>query len=53
MGKKLSVPARGEKGNLKFDISPFLDMLDTDNTFKIVVKDKNGKKETATIRLKK
>lgn len=53
MGKQLSVPARGEKGNLKFDISPFLDMLDTDNTFKIEVKDKNGKKETATIRLKK
>lgn len=53
MGKNLTVPARGEKGNLKFDISPFLDMLDTDNTFKIVVKDKNGKKETAIIRLKK
>lgn len=51
MGKKLVVPSKGEKGDLKFDISPFLGMLDTNNSFKVTVKDKNGKSDTATIKL--
>lgn len=52
-GKKLVVPSKGEKGNLSFDISPFLGMLDTNNSFKVTIKDKNGKSDTATIKLTK
>lgn len=53
MGKELVVPAKGAKGNLKFDISPFLELLDTNNSFKVTIKDKNGKSATATIKLTK
>lgn len=53
LGKKLTAPAKGEKGNLKFDISPFMSMLDTDNSFKVTVKDKNGENTNATIKLTK
>lgn len=52
-GKKLVVPSKGEKGNLSFDISPFLGMLDTNNSFKVAIKDKNGKSATTTIKLNK
>ena len=51
MGK--TVPAKGSKGNLTFDISAFIGMLDTNNSFKLYVKDKNGKDDTATIKLTK
>ncbi len=53
MGKTLVVPSKGDKGNLKFDISGFLGMLDTTNSFKISLGDKNGEKTTATITLNK
>ena len=53
MGKTLNVPAKGSKGNLTFDISAFMGMLDTNNSFKLYVKDKNGKSATATIKLTK
>lgn len=52
-GKKLTVPSKGDKGNLKFDISPFLSMLDIENSFVVTVKDDNGKSANATITLKK
>lgn len=53
MGKTLTVPAKGSKGNLTFDISAFIGMLDTNNSFKLYVKDKNDKDDTATIKLTK
>ena len=53
MGKTLTVPAKGSKGNLTFDISAFIGMLDNNNSFKLYVKDKNGKDDTATIKLTK
>lgn len=53
MGKKLEVPSKGDKGNLKFDISPFLDMLDTTNEFVLSVKDANGSSASATLKLNK
>ena len=53
LGKKLTVPSKGEKGNLKFDISPFMGMLDTNNSFKVSLKDKNGESTSATIKLTK
>lgn len=53
MGKTLTVPAKGSKGNLTFDISAFIGMLDTNNSFKLYVKDKNGKDDTAIIKLTK
>lgn len=53
MGKTLVVPSKGDKGNLKFDISGFLGMLDTTNSFKISLGDMNGEKTTATITLNK
>ena len=53
MGKKLIVPSKGEKGDLKFDISPFMGMLDTNNSFKVSLKDKNGESTSATIKLTK
>lgn len=52
-GKSLSVPSKGDKGNLKFDISPFLSLLESSNTFKVTVGDANGKSATATITLNK
>lgn len=53
MGKRLEVPSKGDKGNLKFDISPFLDMLDTTNEFVLSVKDANGSSASATLKLNK
>lgn len=53
MGKELIVPGRGEKGKLKFDISPFLEMLDSNNSFRIKIRDKNQKEDQATIVLNK
>ena len=53
MGKELIVPGRGEKGKLKFDISPFLEMLDSNNSFRIKIRDKNKKEDEATIVLNK
>lgn len=53
LDKKLTAPAKGEKGNLKFDISPFMSMLESDNSFKVTVKDKNGESTNATIKLTK
>lgn len=52
-GKKLVVPAKGEKGNLKFDISPFLSLLEAKSSFAVTVKDKNGESSNATITLEK
>lgn len=51
VGKTLSVPSKGAKGNLTFDISPFLGILGDNNTFNLYVEDKNGKSATATIKL--
>lgn len=53
LDKKLSVPSKGQSGNLKFDISPFMGMLETNNSFKVSIKDKNGEKTNATIKLTK
>ena len=53
LGKKLVVPSKGDKGNLKFDISGFLGLMDTSNSFKISLGDKNGEKTNATIKLNK
>lgn len=53
MGKKLEVPSKGDKGNLKFDISPFLDMLGDENKFVLSVKDANGSSASATLKLNK
>lgn len=47
----MGLPKKGNKGNLKFDISPFLGMLEASNSFKVTVKDNNGKDVTATIKL--
>ena len=52
-GKKLEVPSKGDKGNLKFDISPFLDMLQDTNKFILQVKDANGSSANATLILNK
>lgn len=52
-GKKLEVPSKGDKGNLKFDISPFLDMLQDNNKFILQVKDANGSSANATLILNK
>ena len=49
----LTVPAKGSKGNLTFHISAFIRIFDTNNSFKLYVKDKNGKDDTATIKLTK
>lgn len=53
MGKTLVVPSKGEKGNLKFDISPFMEMMDKSNSFNIKLKDKNGESTSAVIKLSK
>ena len=53
VGKTLSVPSKGAKGNLTFDISPFLGLFGDNNTFELYVKDKNGKDATETIKLTK
>ena len=53
LGKKLVVPSKGDKGNLKFDISGFLGLMDTNNSFKISLGDKNGETTSATIKLNK
>lgn len=53
LDKKLSVPSKGQSGNLKFDISPFMGMLETNNSFKVSIKDKNGEKTNTTIKLTK
>lgn len=53
IGKTLSVPSKGAKGNLTFDISPFLGLLGDSNTFKLYVKDNNGKSVTESIKLTK
>lgn len=49
----MGLPKKDDKGDLKFNISPFLSMLDTNNSFVVTVKDKNGKSNTATIKLTK
>lgn len=49
----MGLPKKGEKGNLKFNISPFLGMLGSSNSFKVTVKDNNGKSVTETIKLTK
>lgn len=49
----MGLPKKGEKGKLKFNISPFLGMLGSNNSFKVTVKDNNGKSVTETIKLTK
>lgn len=53
LGKKLEVPSKGDKGNLKFDISPFLDLMVETNKFVLKVKDANGSSANATLILNK
>lgn len=53
LGKELVVPSKGEKGNLKFDISPFVGLMDKNNSFNIHLKDKNGENTSAIIKLTK
>ena len=50
---QLVVPSKGEKGNLKFDISGFIPLLDKNNTFKVSIKDNDGTSTSATIKLTK
>ncbi|WP_298554043.1 DUF4493 domain-containing protein [uncultured Parabacteroides sp.] len=50
---KLEVPNRGEKGKLKFDISSFKKLLESNNSFNITIKDKNGKECNEKIILNK
>lgn len=49
----MGLPKKGEKGSLKFNISPFLDMLQSSNSFKVTVKDNNGEHVTEIIKLTK
>lgn len=51
--KSMGLPKKGDKGNLKFNISPFLSMLGSNNSFKVTVKDNNGKSVTEIIKLTK
>lgn len=54
MGKELKTPSKGSKGNQKFDISPFLDLLvqvGGNSSFLVSMKDKNGKSVEQTITL--
>lgn len=50
---QMGLPKKGDKGKLKFDISPFLELMQATNSFKVMVKDNNGKSITATIKLTK
>lgn len=50
---QMGLPKKGDKGKLKFDISPFLELMQATNSFKVMVKDNNGKSITATINLTK
>lgn len=49
----MDLPLKGDKGDLEFDITPFLSMLETNNSFEVTVKDKNGESITKTIKLSK
>lgn len=54
MDKVLLTPVKGAKGNQKFDISPFLDLLvqvGGDSSFAVSMKDKNGKSVNQTLKL--
>lgn len=50
---QMGLPKKGDKGNLKFNISSFLTLMEASNSFKVTVKDNNGKSVTATIQLTK
>lgn len=49
----MGLPKKGNKGNLKFNISPFLNMLGSNNSFEVTVNDNNGKHVTEIIKLTK
>ena len=49
----LGLPKKGDKGNLKFDISAFIKMMSTSNSFEIYLEDANKTSQKATIKLKK
>lgn len=49
----MGLPKKGEKGELKFNISSFLSMLGSSNSFKVTAKDNNGKSVTEVIKLTK
>lgn len=54
MGKKLVAPAKGSKGNQKFDITPFLDLLvgtGGSSSFAVTMGDKNGETISKTLKL--
>lgn len=52
-GQKLGLPSKGDKGNLKFDITSFKGLLvNVNSEFTINIKDNNGKKVSAVLKLK-
>lgn len=54
MGKELKAPAKGSKGNQKFDITPFLDLLvgaGGSSSFAVTMKDQNGETISKTVKL--
>lgn len=52
-GQKLDLPSKGDKGNLKFDITSFKGLLvNVNSEFTINIKDNNGKKISAVLKLK-
>lgn len=54
MQKTLVAPAKGSKGNQKFDITPFLDLLvgaGGSSSFAVTMKDQNGETISKTVKL--
>lgn len=49
----IKLPTKGYKGKYSFDISSFMNMLDSENTFHVTIKDANGETDECTITLLK
>lgn len=47
----IKLPTKGYKGKYSFNISSFMGMLDTNNTFHVTIKDANGQGDECTITL--
>ncbi|MCD8271002.1 MAG: DUF4493 domain-containing protein [Parabacteroides sp.] len=47
----IKLPTKGYKGKYSFNISSFMSMLDTNNTFHVMIKDANGQEDECTITL--
>lgn len=47
----IKLPTKGYKGKYSFNISSFMSMLDTNNTFHVMIKDANGQEDEYTITL--